>query len=147
MIKLHTAFNDFFAAIIAPIANLLARIYLGGYVFFASGLAKIDDMETTIELFDPEEDGEFVISFLPEGTSPELLAYLATFGELILPVLLILGLFTRISAVGLFIMAAVIQYGVYADPQHILWMFVFATLAGYGGDKLSLDYWLLKLKK
>jgi len=147
MMKLYSAFNDLCATFIAPIANLWARIYLGWYVFFADGWQKVQDMEETIELFDPEEDGEFVISFLPEGFSPELLAYMATIGELVLPVLLILGLFTRFSALGLLVMAAVIQYGVFEDPQHILWMTIFALLVGYGGGKLSLDNLLLKLKK
>ena len=143
MIKLHTKFNELCAAFIAPIANLWARIYLGWYVFFSSGLAKLDDMEETIELFDAAEDGEFALPFLPA----EPAAYMATAGELILPILLILGLFTRFSAAGLFVMSAVIQFFVFPEQLHIMWMIVFAMLVGTGGGKLSLDYWLLNLKK
>lgn len=142
MIKLHNALNDFCAAFLSPLANLWARIYLGYYVFFVSGLIKLQDFEETIELFDIAEDGEFAIPFLPA----EPAAILATGGELILPVLLILGLFTRFSAAGLFVMAAVIQFLVVPDPQHILWMIVAALLVGQGGSKISLDYWLLKIK-
>ena len=148
MIKLHTLFNSLCADFLAPIANLWARIYLGWCVFLASGLLKLEDMEGTIESFDPEEDGEFVVSFLQPGIlSPEVAAYMATAGEIILPVLLMLGLFTRFSAAGLFIMAAVIQYGVFQEPVHVMWMIAFAMLVGYGGNKISLDYLLLKIKK
>lgn len=143
MIKLHTALNDFSAAFLAPLANLWARIYIGWFVFFSSGRAKLDDFEETIELFDPAEDGEFALAFLP----PEPAAYLATGGELILPILLILGLFTRFSAAGLFVMAAVIQFFVFPEQLHIMWMIALAMLVGTGGGKLSLDYWLLNLKK
>ena len=143
MIKLHTKFNELCAAFLAPVANLWARIYLGWYVFFSSGLAKLDDMEETIELFDAAEDGEFALPFLPA----EPAAYMATAGELILPILLILGLFTRFSAAGLFVMSAVIQFFVFPEQLHIMWMIVFAMLVGTGGGKLSLDYWLLNLKK
>lgn len=143
MMKLYTAFNDLCATFLAPIANLWARIYLGYFVFFVSGLAKLDDFEETVELFDVAEDGEFALPFLPA----EPAAYLATAGELILPILLILGLFTRFSAAGLFVMAAVIQFFVYPEQLHIFWMVACALLVGYGGDKLSLDNFLLKIKK
>ena len=143
MMKLHTAFNDLCSTFLAPIANLWARIYIGYYVFFVSGLAKLDDFEETVELFDAAEDGEFALPFLPA----EPAAYLATAGELILPILLILGLFTRFSAAGLFVMAAVIQFFVFPEQLHIFWMITCALLVGYGGDKLSLDNLLLKIKK
>ena len=92
---------------------------------------------------DAAEDGEFALPFLPA----EPAAYLATAGELVLPVLLILGLFTRFSAAGLFIMSAVIQFFVFPEQLHIMWMIIFAMLVGYGGNKISLDYLLLKIKK
>lgn len=153
MLKLHTLFNSLCADFIEPIANLLARIYLGWFVFLKSGLLKLDDFikydfEETIESFNPEEDGEFVVSFLQPGIlSPEMAAYLATAGEVVLPVLLILGLFTRFSAAGLFVIAAVIQYGVFQEPVHLMWMVACALLVGSGGSKISLDYLLLKIKK
>ena len=143
MMKLHTAFNDLCSTFLAPIANLGARIYIGYYVFFVSGWAKSKDFEETIELFDPAEDGDYALPFLPA----EPAAYLATAGELILPVLLILGLFTRFSAAGLLVMAIVIQVFVFQLDVHYLWMAILAMLIGYGGDKLSLDNLLLKIKK
>lgn len=142
MIKLYNLFSTFCASVVSPVANLVARIYIGYFVFFVSGLAKLDDYEETVELFDPAEDGEFALPFL----SAEPAAFLATAGELVLPVLLILGLFTRVGALGLFIMAAVIQIWVFQLNEHYFWMIILALLVGQGGNKISLDNWLLKIK-
>lgn len=138
MKNIYQAFNTFCAAFIAPITNLAARIYMGYYVFFVSGLAKLDDFEETIELF--QED--WIVPLL----SGEVSAYLATAGELVLPVLLVFGLFTRVGAAGLFIMALVIQVYVDQSPTHIYWMLILGLLVGQGGRKISLDYLLLKVK-
>jgi len=148
MKNLFQAFNSFCATVVTPLANLWARIYVG-LIFWRSGVAKFDDLEGTVELFDPEEDGEFLISFLPESIPPEIPAYLATFGELLLPILLFIGLFTRIGALGLLIMTIVIQFFVpgFEDHQHYFWMIILAMLIGQGGQKLSLDNFLLKLKQ
>ena len=136
MTKLYDAFCSFCASIVAPLANLAARIYMGYSIFFVSGLAKLDDFEGTIELF--EED--WVIPLIPA----EPAAYLATAGELVLPVLLILGLFTRMGALGLLVMTIVIQTFAIQDPQHYIWMLALGLLLGYGGNKISLDNLLFK---
>jgi len=143
MKKLYNAFCDFCAAVVTPAANLWARVYVG-LIFWRSGVAKFNDMEETVENFDPAEDGDFVISFIPDSIPPEIPAYLATIGELVLPILLFVGLLTRIGALGLLIMAAVIQFFVLPDHQHYFWMIILALLVGQGGSKLSLDYWFLK---
>lgn len=143
MKQLHTLFNNICADFIAPIANLGARIYIGYFVFFVAGLAKLDDWEETVELFDAAEDGDYALPFLPA----EPAAFLATAGELILPVLLILGLFTRFSAAGLLVMSLVIQIFVFQLDLHYLWIAIFALLVGHGGSKLSLDYLLLKITR
>jgi len=135
MKKLYSAFSAFCADFVTPVANLWARIYVG-LIFFRSGKAKLADMEETVEFF----EDDWALPFLPA----EPAAYLATAGELILPVLLFIGLFTRIGAAGLLIMAAVIQFFVLQDHQHYFWMIILALLLGQGGSKLSLDYWLLK---
>ncbi len=145
MKNLYLAFCRLCTSGVAPIANLWGRIYVG-LIFWNSGTAKFSDMEETVELFDPAEDGEFVISFLPESLPPEIPAYMATVGELVLPIMLFIGLLTRFGAAGLLIMTVVIQFFVpgFEDHQHYLWMIILAMLIGYGGNKLSLDYWLLK---
>lgn len=148
MKNLYNAFVSFCTAVLAPLANLWGRIWIG-LIFWRSGVAKFNDMEETVENFDPEEDGDFIISFLPESIPPEIPAYMATAGELILPALLFVGLFTRISAMGLLIMAIVIQFFVpgFSFDEHYLWMIILLMLVAHGGDKLSLDNLLNRLKQ
>ncbi len=137
MISLYNALSAFAISIVTPLANLWARIYVG-MVFFRSGQAKLADFEETIEFF----ADDWALPFLPA----EPAAYLATAGELILPVLLILGLFTRVGALGLLVMAIVIQVFVFPLNEHYYWMIILALLVGQGGSKLSVDHWLLKTK-
>ncbi|MGK0374110.1 MAG: putative oxidoreductase [Arenicella sp.] len=145
MKNLYKAFGSFCVTIISPLASLWARIYIG-LIFWRSGVAKFDDLESTVENFDPAEDGDFILSFLPQSLPPEIPAYLATFGELVLPILLFVGLFTRIGALGLFIMTVVIQFFVpgFESHENYLWMIILAMLMAQGGGKISLDNWLLK---
>ena len=99
-------------------------------------LLRMEDLDT------PRVVEDNAVPFL----SAEPAAYLATIGELVLPVLLILGLFTRFSAAGLFVMTLVIQIWVLPLDLHYVWMAALALLVGYGGDKFSLDKLLLKDK-
>ena len=73
--------------------------------------------------------------------APEVAAHLATYTEHLLPALLVLGLFTRLSALGLLAMTAVIQVFVYPDawPTHLSWATLALYLVGRGGGTLSLD--------
>ena len=72
---------------------------------------------------------------------PELAARLATTAEHVFPVLLILGLMTRLSALGLLGMTAVIQIFVYpsAWQTHGLWATCFLILIARGPGAWSLD--------
>jgi putative oxidoreductase len=148
MKNLYKAFESFCATIISPIANLWARIYVG-MIFWKSGTLKFDDLEGTVENFDPAEDGDFLLSFLPESVPPEIPAYMATAGELALPILLFLGVFTRFGALGLLVMTIVIQFFVpgFENHEHYLWMIILVMLMAQGGGKFSLDNWLLKANR
>ena len=77
---------------------------------------------------------------------PDIAAYLATFAEFGLSLAIILGLFTRLSALALLGMTAVIQLLVYPDawPTHILWAVGLLFLIKHGGGTLSLDRLLFK---
>lgn len=78
--------------------------------------------------------------------APELAAVLAALGEHVLPLLLLLGLATRLSALGLLVMTAVIQLQVYpgAYATHGVWAAVLLWLMAGGGGRWSLDHWLAK---
>lgn len=75
---------------------------------------------------------------------PELAAPLAATAEHLLPVLLLFGLATRLSALGLLGMTAVIQVFVYpgAYATHGTWAALLLYLMVYGPGRLSLDHWL-----
>ena len=75
-----------------PLAQLAARLFVAK-VFFLSGLTKLRDWETTVALF----TDEYHVPLL----SPEVAAAMGTAGELVLPVLLVLGLGGRLAALGL----------------------------------------------
>ncbi len=121
-----------------PLAALLARLYVA-QVFFLSGLTKLRDWGTTVALF----TDEYKVPFL----SPAVAAAMGTVGELVLPVLLVIGLAGRFSALGLFVVnvVAVIslrEIAPAAMQAHILWGTLLAALAIYGLGPWTLDRWI-----
>ena len=77
---------------------------------------------------------------------PQLSAFLAASAEVVLPVLLVLGLGTRFSALALLVMVGVIQLTV---PEgwanfHLPWAAMALTLIAFGGGAFSLDSWLAR---
>jgi putative oxidoreductase len=121
-----------------PASALLLVQRLGiAAVFFQSGRTKVEGIftipDTTIELF----RSEYALPFLP----PELAAYMAAGTEHLFPVLLVLGLFTRLAAAALLGMTLVIQTFVYPDawPTHLSWAGLMLPLIALGGGKWSLD--------
>jgi len=76
--------------------------------------------------------------------SPELAAFLATFGELVFPVLLAFGLFSLVSSLGLFVIniVAVISLEMIApaaELTHVVWGLILMALAMCGPGLFSLD--------
>jgi putative oxidoreductase len=85
---------------------------------------------------------EYQLPILP----PELGATLAALGEHLLPLFILLGLATRLSALGLLGMTLVIQLFVYPDAYatHGTWAAVLLYLMAHGPGKLSIDAWIAK---
>ena len=122
-------------------ALCLARVYVS-WVFLKSGLTKLHDWENTLLLF----EYEYAVPFLPF----DIAAYMATVGELVLPVLLALGLFTRKMAIGLLIINYVAVISLQDMPSAALYLHhIWGVLLGmniiWGSGKLGLDP-LFKLK-
>lgn len=118
-----------------PVAALAARIYVG-QAFFLSGLTKIRDWDTTIALF----TDEYKVPLLP----PALAALMGTTGELLLPVLLVLGLGGRFAALGLFVVNAVAVVSLQeiapaALQQHVFWGSLLAGIAIFGPGAWALE--------
>ncbi len=102
-------------------------------IFFRSFLAKIASWQTTIMLF----ENEYQVPILP----PALAAWLAAGVEVVCPVLLVLGLGTRIAAGLMLGMTLVIQLFVYPGswPDHLLWAGPLLYLLLRGPGKWSFD--------
>ena len=106
-------------------------------IFFFSGRTKVDGLldvnASAIFLF----ESEYRLPLLP----PDAAAHLAAYAEHLFPLLLVLGLFTRLSALALLGMTLVIQLFVYPDawPTHLSWAALLLYLVGRGGGVLSLD--------
>ena len=115
---------------------LIARFGVAA-IFFMSGRTKVTDIltitPTTFELF----RSEYALPLIP----PALAAHLATYAEHLFPLLLCLGLFTRISAAALLGMTLVLQIFIYPDawPTHLTWAALLLLLVAHGGGRWSLD--------
>ena len=114
---------------------LAARFGVGG-IFFYSGRTKVDGFLTVNDNAFTLFEEDYKLPLLPSDVA----AHLAAYAEHLLPLLLALGLATRVSALGLLGMTAVIQF-VYpsAWPTHLTWAAALLYLAGRGGGALSLD--------
>lgn len=115
---------------------LVARIGVAG-VFWRSGQTKVDGWEIRDLTFDLFRD-EYALPVIP----PEAAAYMATIAEHLFPVLLIVGLASRLSAAALLGMTAVIQVFVYPTswPDHALWAAALLIVIARGPGLLSVDH-------
>lgn len=117
---------------------LAAAARLGiGSVFLLSGRTKVDGLLTVNESAYTLFREDYRVPLLPSDVA----AHMAAYAEHLLPLLLFLGLATRLSALGLLGMTAVIQLFVYpaAWPTHLTWAVALLYLAGRGAGPLSLD--------
>jgi len=134
-----------FFTFLSPLFDLAIRLWVA-QVFFKSGLTKIQSWSVTLGLF----ENEYEVPLLP----PAVAAVLGTAAELTLPILIAVGLATRLSSLALFLfnLVAVYAYGsfLFSDDgaaglqQHILWSALLAILVFHGPGKLSLDHLILR---
>lgn len=105
--------------------------------FFYSGRTKVDGFLTVNDSAYALFRDEYKVPLIP----PEIAAHMATYAEHLFPLLLVLGLFTRLSALALLGMTAVIQIFVYPDawPTHLSWAGLLLYLVAHGAGKVSLD--------
>jgi putative oxidoreductase len=134
------------ARLLNPLQSLFAlgaRLYVS-WQFLKSGYLKVTSWDSTLYLFENE--------YHTPVLSPHVAAVAGAFGELFFPTLLVLGIVSRLSAIGLFAVnaMAVISYSQVllaegseaALGQHILWGTLLVFLIIYGPGKFSLDYLL-----
>ncbi len=108
-------------------------------VFWSSGRTKVDGWnifavnDTQYFLF----EHEFGLPF------PELMAHLTAIAEHVLPIMLVIGLLTRLGALGMLVMTMVIQFFVFPDAwfnAHMFWAAILFAVLTLGPGKLSLDH-------
>ena len=135
-------FNQFLNSLQSPLL-LVFRGYVA-YVFFMSGLQKLstwNDEYGVMYLFREE----YKVPLL----DPVVAAYLATAGELFLPIMLVLGLGTRFFAIALSVLNAVAVISYYETlakvgqvTPHIFWGACLMTNIVFGAGYFSVDQWL-----
>jgi putative oxidoreductase len=75
--------------------------------------------------------------------APGLVAHIVATAEIVLPILLVLGLLTRLAGSALLLMTVVIQLTVPSGwPIHITWAAMALGVMAWGPGALSLDYYL-----
>lgn len=151
---LVTGLIGWFARIPNSLVALLARFSIAA-VFWNSGQTKIEGLavnfvngeftlgwprlsDSALALFQEE----YKLPLLP----PELAAPMAAVAEHVFPLLILLGLATRFSALALLGMTAVIQLLVYpgAYATHGTWAALLLYLMVHGPGRLSIDHWLAR---
>ena len=115
------------------IIQLAGRIGVGA-TFFKAGLLKYHSWEFTVRLFQEE----YRVPFL----DPAVAARIAMVQELTVPILLFLGLATRVATLPLLGMIAVIQAFVYPNAynEHLVWGAILVLLLTRGPGVFSLDH-------
>ncbi|MBC3809567.1 DoxX family protein [Undibacterium seohonense] len=144
-LKMHQTamrLDSFLPRLCSDIFSLGLRIFIA-WQFLKSARTKLFDWQSTIELF----RDEYQVPMLP----PEVAAYVGTGGELIFGILLVIGLFSRWSALGLLLIniMAVVSYPVLwnldcpaALNDHFYWGILLVSVVLFGEGRVSLDHFL-----
>jgi putative oxidoreductase len=119
----------------SDVIALVARLSIAG-VFWRSGETKLDGWsvsDSAVYLF----ENEYRLPLI----DPWLAAHLAAFAEHVFPVLLVVGLASRLSALALLAMTLVIEIFVYPDawPTHGTWAACLLFIAARGPGLFSID--------
>ena len=121
---------------------LMARLSVAA-TFWRSGETKVEGFhvtDTAVYLFETEYRLPLI--------DPWLAAHMAAIAEHLFPVLLVIGLFSRLSALALLGMTLVIEIFVYPDawPTHGLWAVALILIVRQGPGLFSLDRLLFRLR-
>jgi putative oxidoreductase len=118
------------------VVALASRIAVAD-IFWRSGRTKVNGFSIREETFYLFRE-EYKVPLLP----PDLAAWLSTVGEHVFPVLLFVGLASRLSALALFGMTLVIQLFVVPGgwPEHILWFSLLGLIVARGPGAISIDH-------
>jgi putative oxidoreductase len=142
--------NAILRAIAQPSLTQLALRFGLAIPFWRSGVNKWDGFlqlnDVAVLLFTSE-----LKLHLPGGPypfpAPGVMASAAGSAEILLPILLVLGLATRLAACGLLVMTLVVQLTVPDGwPVHVTWAAMALGIMAWGAGRISLDHWIERLK-
>jgi putative oxidoreductase len=111
--------------------------------FFKSGLTKwsgIGRLSDNVILLFQEEFKFHIMGKIYDYPYPSLMAYGAGVAEILFPILLALGLFSRFAAFALLVMTLVIQLTIPSGwPIHLTWAAMALAIFVLGSGQISLD--------
>ena len=131
------------AIALPSLVQLVMRLALA-VPFWRSGILKWDGFlklsDTAVTLF----SDEFMLH-LPGGPyhfpAPAEMAFLSGCGEIMFPVLLVLGLGTRFAALGLLFMTLIVELTVPEGwPIHLTWAAMALGIMAWGPGRISIDH-------
>ena len=131
------------AVALPSLVQLVMRLALA-VPFWRSGILKWDGFlklsDTAVTLF----SDEFMLH-LPGGPyhfpAPAVMAFLSGCGEIMFPVLLVLGLGTRFAALGLLFMTLIVELTVPEGwPIHLTWAAMALGIMAWGPGRISIDH-------
>ena len=140
----RTGFRAMYNAVAARLQALVPHDLLAiasrvaiAAIFYLSGRTKVSGVLTVTDSTYSLFESEYQLPLIPY----DIAAHIATYAEHLFPILLVLGLFTRLSAVALLVMTLTIQFFVYPDawPTHLSWAALLLYLIGRGAGRLSVD--------
>ncbi len=145
-VRAVNAILDRLARVALCVAQPLLRITLA-LPFFKSGLTKWSGFLTlspSAEYLFEDEFKLHIFGATYDLLAPGPLAFLDGVAEIALPVLIVIGLATRFSALGLLVMTGVIQLVVPDGWQnfHLPWAALATAIIALGPGPISVDYWL-----
>jgi putative oxidoreductase len=142
--------NQLVQTIAAPsLVQLVLRVALS-VPFWRSGMLKWGGFlrlnDTAVTLF----SDEFMLH-LPGGPyhfpAPAVMAFLSGCGEIMFPILLVLGLGTRFAGLGLLFMTVIVELTVPDGwPIHLTWAAMALGIMAYGPGSLSLDHLICRAR-
>ncbi|MGC4011301.1 MAG: DoxX family membrane protein [Pseudomonas sp.] len=142
LLQLNTGLGVISVRLAPPVLRLALAL-----PFLRSGLTRWDgflSVSVATQYLFEEQFKLHILGAVYDLPTPDTLALLVAIAEILLPALLLLGLATRLAALGLLLMTAVIQL-VFPDGWmnfHLYWAALALAILALGPGRLSIDYWL-----
>lgn len=144
-----TQFHDRAVALLSGrvpegVALLLTRLALAG-IFWRSGRTKVAE-DSLLQI---DETQYYLFEEFGLPLSPQIMVPMTVYAEFLLPILVVFGLATRLSALALLAMTMVIQLLIFPEAwwqTHSLWAAMALVLIVRGGGIFSLDALIAKMR-